>query len=107
MGKNILYLLGILNIVMLLIATLSEDLSYGYYTLLRLVEFTSCCTIIIHSVRNSSIDIFTLLFGLLGPIFNPIIKVTFEKEIWLGIDSGASILWGVFLLKCIIKNDHK
>ena len=87
---------------MLLIAAF-VSMPYGYYVLLRLVEFVSCCVIIIHSVKKNSMNIFTLLFGVFGLVFNPIFKVPFPKDVWAIVDIGAMLLWGIFFLHRIMK----
>lgn len=89
---------------MLLIATLGEGLPYGYYTLLRLVEFVSCCIIFIHLVKKSS-TVFTLLFGLLGLVFNPIFKIPFERDVWIIVDVCAIVLWVIFLIVLGVKQE--
>jgi hypothetical protein len=67
------------------------SMPYGYYTLLRIVV---CTTFIFASIISyyRNYKNLTLLYALISIIFNPIIKIHFDKEVWIFIDVIASII---------------
>ena len=103
MKKNVLFFLCIINIVCLLIAIFVENVPYGYFSIVRLIEFVSCVVVIINAVLKSSIGVLTLFLGLLGLVFNPIFKVSFSRDVWIIVDICATLLWGIFFLHYIMK----
>lgn len=103
MKKSVLYVLITINVVILLIAIFVEKMPYGYYSFLRLVQFVSCCVIVINAVLKSSAGVLTLFLGILGLVFNPIFKVPFSRDVWIIVDICATFLWSIFFLHCIMK----
>jgi len=73
---------------MLLIAV--APLPYGYYTLLRLVVTGVLgWAAYISYTRNNYV--LPWIFILIALLFNPIIKVHFQKEIWIVIDIAVCV----------------
>lgn len=86
--KSLLWISG----AMLLLAL--APLPIGYYTLLRLVV---TITAVLMALRyyNQEQMVWTIIFGLIALIFNPIIPVYLgDKNIWIPID----ILTGLFFI---------
>jgi hypothetical protein len=75
------------TVVMLIIAV--APLSYGYYTLLRLVATVMFCWAAVVSCKRKA-SFLPCAFGLFALLFNPIIPVSFEKEIWAVLDITAA-----------------
>ncbi len=75
-----LLLLGILN------------LPYGYYNFLRLAICISSAIIAYH-FYNSQKTSWTIIFGAIALLFNPIIPVFLTKSIWVVLDLIAAILF--------------
>ena len=74
---------------MLLLAI--APLPYGYYTLLRLVACGIFAFAAFIACERKG-KLLPWLFGFMALIFNPIIKVSFTKEVWMVIDVAAAIL---------------
>lgn len=79
------------------------SMPYGFYTLLRIVV---CATFIFASIvsHDRKYTNLTWLYALISIIFNPIIKIHFDKEIWLFIDVTAAIIL-IFTANKITKKD--
>lgn len=73
---------------MLLIAV--APLPYGYYTLLRLVSFIVFAWASVVSYRDDG-SILPYAFGLLVLLYNPFIKVSFDKEVWAIVNLASAI----------------
>lgn len=69
----------------------ASPLPYGYYTLLRLVAFGVFAASAYISYKKGQ-KVLPWVLGLVAVIFNPIVKVHFPKEIWMGLDIAAGIL---------------
>ena len=81
-------------------------LPYGYYMLLRIVA----CVFFVWAffiTQEQNHKITPWLFGLLAIVFNPIIKIHFQKEFWAIIDATAAIVILVNKSKLIEKNIEK
>ena len=87
----------ILSIVMLLMTTL-KHLPHGFYTLLRLVV---CLTSIFVAsfAYKARLRYWTYLMGLIALLFNPIIKVYFNKSTWQLIDLVTAIIFVISIAK--------
>ena len=87
MPKQLIYIAaGLLFVAML-------PLPYGYYLLLRIIA----CGVFVSSAfitYNRDEKISPWVFIILAIVFNPIIKIHFQKEIWIAID----FLSGLFLI---------
>jgi len=64
------------------------DLPYGFYTLLRLVVCIVGSLLAMESYRQGRVG---WAFGFIALLFNPISKVSFEKEVWQVFDAIAGI----------------
>jgi len=73
---------------MLLIAV--APLPYGYYTLLRLVV-TGVLVWAAYITYTRNNNVLPWIFILIALLFNPIIKVHFQKEIWMVIDIAVCV----------------
>ena len=88
--KHFYYIL----IILLLIAL--GDLSYGYYSFLRIFTFI----ISVYTLRKNNLS--TILFGgwiFTAIIYNPIIKIHLEKENWILVNIISTIFIGYYLWK--------
>lgn len=73
-------------------------LPYGYYTFLRIVVFIACIAIIVQEYQGE-VTPALILFGLIGILFNPIIRVSLhDKTLWAIIDFVVAI---IFLVKSL------
>ena len=64
-------------------------LPYGYYTLLRLI---ACSTFVVaaYLVRRADPKWLVWVYGLCALLFNPLIKVHFQKGLWSVLDLAAA-----------------
>lgn len=71
------------------------DLPIGYYTFLRIVVTIGAIAVIIKEFENG-INFWTLSFGLIAIIFNPLIPVYLnDKDAWMPIDLISAVLFGI------------
>jgi hypothetical protein len=75
--------------IMLLIGI--AEMPYGYYTLLKLVS-TGVFLIATWIAYDRKLALLPWIYLLFAIIFNPLVKIHFEKEVWAWIDLAASIL---------------
>ena len=86
--KTIRYFVG--AILLLAIA----DLPYGYYTLLRIiVTIVAGITAFIASEQEN--QFWMILFGAIAILFNPIIPIYLDKDVWVVIDVIVAVLFGI------------
>ena len=87
----------VISIIMLLMPTLGR-LPYGFYTLLRLVV---CLTSIFAAsfAYKANIRHWMYTMGLIALLFNPFIKIHFNKATWQLLDLGTAIIFIVSVSK--------
>lgn len=86
----------ITSIILLLLAIF--PLPYGYYTLLRLVVCLTACFLVWFSYKAGK-TAWAWIMGFITLIFNPLVSLHFNRELWFIIDIIAAIVFGVFLFK--------
>ncbi len=70
-------------------------LPYGYYTLLRLLIFVSAIALAWQDYNeNERLSGWVAVFGILAIVFNPIIPVYLNREVWFFIDIVAAAIFG-------------
>ena len=78
-------------------------LPYGYYTLLRLVVCGTSGLIVYLRVRkNGRVDGWAVAFGVVALLFNPLIPVFLNREIWMVIDlvvAGTFAAYGMLKMR--------
>jgi hypothetical protein len=87
----------IISVAMLLIAL--GDLPYGYYTLLRFVVCGTATFVVVVSYPGDKIWI-AWLFGFVAILFNPFVKIHFNKDIWQFLDVITAMVFiaGIFMI---------
>lgn len=87
----------LLPAILLVVAVL--PLPYGYYTFLRIVVFLAAGFIAFTTFSHSEqLGFWTVAFALIALLFNPIIPVFLEREMWFVIDlavAAAFIVYGM------------
>ena len=95
-GKNI----ALLAATIFLFFAFVDGLPYGFFTLLRFVVCASSifAAFVAHEFEKG---LFVWFFSLFAFLFNPIIPIHLNREIWLVIDAivGTFMLVSVFALK--------
>lgn len=75
------------------------QLPIGYYSFLRLVVTTGALLIVSVESKNK-VSVYTILFGIVALLFNPIVPVyLYEKSIWIPIDIACACLFLSYTLK--------
>jgi hypothetical protein len=74
--------------VLLLVALL--PLPYGYYTLLRIAVF-ACAGYLAYVSLGASQRGSLVTFSIIALLFNPIIPVHLDRDIWFFIDIGVAV----------------
>lgn len=75
----------------MLFAAAAFHFPYGYYTLLRLVVCV-CAGIVAYQAWPKQ-ALWTFVFGFVALLFNPIIKVSLNRDTWLPIDLAVGVLF--------------
>lgn len=86
-----------ISTIMLLLA-IPTFWPYGYYVLLRWVV-TISAVFLLSLVYESKKTFWLFSMGIVAILFNPIIPVHLDKEIWIIIDLIAAILFLVSIFK--------
>jgi len=84
-------------VIALLIMAVMLNHKYSYYELLRWIVTASCVWFIYCSVITKSIG-FIVCFTTIALLFNPIIKVWLQKEIWHIADLTTAIIIAISIL---------
>ena len=86
-------------IVAVILSITFLDLPYGYYQILRWVT-CGVALFIAYQAYTWKQYWAIWIFGIIAILFNPILPITFSKEIWLPIDwvTAAIFVLGIFLL---------
>lgn len=85
----------VIAIIFLLLAVF--PLPYGFYTLIRIIV-TIAALLMAHAAHNTKRTPFVYLFGILAILFNPIIKIHFDKGIWMVLDIIGGVIFIIWLL---------
>jgi RsiW-degrading membrane proteinase PrsW (M82 family) len=76
------------------------DHSYGYFTLLRFVVclVTAYCAVLTHSQKDEE---WTWIFGAIAVLFNPIMPLHMNRQIWIVIDVlvAAVLIVSMFIIR--------
>jgi hypothetical protein len=74
-------------------------LPIGYYSFLRLAVTVGALLIVITESKNK-ISVYTIVFGIVALLFNPIIPVyLFKKSIWIPIDIACACLFVFYTIQ--------
>ena len=95
---------NLLNYIVILFLALAVffDPEYGFYTFLRILVTTFCCWTIYKICIREKESKLLLLFGGIAILFNPIVKIVLEYNVWQIIDIitfGILIWWSIFYNK--------
>lgn len=86
----------IITICFLFVACAGENLDYGFYQLLRFAVTILSSWNAVKVYKENQQSFWLVVFIAIAILFNPVIKITFEREIWQTIDSvtlGAFICY--------------
>jgi hypothetical protein len=82
-------------IIALVLAIAVLPMPYGYYTIVRIGTTTVSAIYCTHYLSEDKINI-VYIFGFVAILFNPLIPIYLEKEIWVFIDIIAAGLFIYF-----------
>ena len=68
-------------------------LPIGYYTFLRLVVTAAAAYIAYQTFQTDKKSGWIWIFGFVAILFNPLIPIYLDKEIWMVIDLAAAVLF--------------
>jgi hypothetical protein len=74
-------------------------LPIGYYTLLRLVVTAAAAYIAYDTFQKDKQSGWIWVFGFVAILFNPLIPIYLNKELWMIIDFAAAVLFIVYSRK--------
>ena len=80
----------------LICASAYDGAPYGFYQILRFVVtiFAAWSAVKVYNKNPQSFWLF--VFVAIAILFNPIIKITFEREIWRVIDVITTMAFGIY-----------
>ncbi|WP_416796229.1 DUF6804 family protein [Ciceribacter azotifigens] len=85
---------GLLGATPVLLAVATMPMPYGYYTLLRLVVTVAGVFLAWSEFQtHQRLTVWVLLFGFLALLFNPVIPVHLDREVWFVLDLGAAAIF--------------
>lgn len=87
---------NILLVICCLLFMALFPMPYGYYTLLRLCVFCFAGYTFFQRYLKENFSLFNIVFLMIGLVYNPIIKIGFEKDVWICIN----LITLIFLLFC-------
>ena len=87
MGKKLLYIPATLLFIGIF------PLPIGYYTLLRLIVTAAAAYIAYDTFQKGEQSGWVWVFGFVAIMFNPLIPIYLDKELWIIIDFAAAILF--------------
>ena len=93
-----------ISIIMLLLA-IPTFWPYGYYVLLRWVVSISA-VFLIWVAYDLKKTFWVVLMGMVAILFNPLIPIYLDKEIWIVIDLIIAVLFLVSIFKIKPKTDN-
>lgn len=69
-------------------------LPIGYYTFLRIAVTIMAVMLLVHHSQNGGLSIWTILFGVIAILFNPILPIYLHsKSAWIPIDVVAGLVF--------------
>lgn len=86
----------LITVVFLFVACAGEKLDYGFYQLLRFAVTILSSWNAVKVYKENQQSFWLFVFVAIAILFNPVIKITFERGIWQAIDSvtlGAFICY--------------
>lgn len=87
----------VVNIIILIVATLG-NLPYGFYTLLRLVVFVTFSFMAYQIYQKEEFSKITTINIVISLLYNPFVKVHFDKNIWIIINIATAIYCMLLLI---------
>ncbi len=90
---------SILPSIFLLLAII-DGLPYGFFTLLKLIVFFTNIYLVWLALKSKNL-LWIWIYGLIVILFNPIIPIHFERDIWVIIDVFTAFLLiiSIFIFK--------
>jgi len=101
MNKNSSIMFFLIPAVLLIIAPLIS-FPYGFYILLRLIISITAALIIYYSYKRAErINEISIVFALILILYNPIVPVHLNREIWMTINfiTSGIYFYGFFKIK--------
>jgi len=74
-------------------------LPIGYYTLLRLVVTAAAAYIAYDTFQTDKQSGWIWVFGFVAILFNPLIPIYLDKELWMIIDFAVAVLFIIYSRK--------
>lgn len=76
----------VLAAVAALLFLAAAPMPYGFYTFLKIVVFLSAGYMAYQGYLARKSGIWPWLWGIVAIVFNPVVVITMEKEIWMAVD---------------------
>lgn len=84
-------------VVMMLLCLL--EMPYGFYTLVRFLAMVGFGLLAYHAYGTQHKKL-AITYGVLAVLFQPFIKLTLGRDVWMGVDIAVA----VFLVIVMVKN---
>jgi hypothetical protein len=104
--KSLPWWLWLIPVVMLLIAT--ARMPYGYYTLTRIVVCGFAVLLATLAWEGGSASrTWSVIFGAVALLFNPIVPIYLKRTTWFGFDIGAAVPFAIHLVFVRLRSARK
>lgn len=108
--KTNYHILGYTTFLYLFFITLigiDNRIDYSYFEILRFLVTGFATWSAIRIYKKTSQSLWILIFSVIAILFNPIVKLSLDENIWLNVDILTIVLLIIFALKDIKKTKEK
>lgn len=83
-------------VVMMLLCLL--EMPYGFYTLVRFLAMVGFGLLAYHAYGTQHKKL-AITYGVLAVLFQPFIKLTLGRDVWMGVDIAVAVLLVIVMVK--------
>lgn len=96
-------ILGVVSLGFLSFIIISQPLEYGFYQVLRWLVCSFSAWTSVKIYQKSSKSFWLMTFIALAIIFNPVLPLKFDEDIWIPIDIVTALIFIAYSIKSIQK----
>ena len=96
-------ILGVISFGFLSFIIISQPLEYGFYQVLRWLVCSFSAWTSVKIYQKSSKSFWLMIFIALAIIFNPVLPLKFDEDIWIPIDIVTALIFIAYSIKSIQK----
>ncbi len=96
-------ILGFVSFCFLCFIIISQPSDYGFYQVLRWLICSFSAWTSVNIYQKASKSFWLMIFIALAIIFNPVLPLKFDEEIWVPIDIVTALIFIAYAIKCTRK----